>query len=237
MSQKIKFNPVDELTDITVPHPKPASEYLPEWLQKATPFFTKTPEFAVETGKPNVTFKMCMPFTDTFNMGYIQETWTDIWIDQKPDGVYFYFPAGPKIMSERPLMASSMMPSIPGFYENHYTWHPPWLPELPPGYSCIITHPLNRSELPFQVFSGIIESDTFYTSEQQSNIPFILREGFSGMIKKGTPMYQIIPFKREDWVSSANKHDHVRQLTMTQKIRQFAMGGYKKLHWKKKNFS
>lgn len=237
MTQHVKFNPVDDLTEITVPHPKPAAEYIPDWLQNATPFFTKTPQFSVDTGKPNTTFKMCMPFTDSFNMGYIQETWTDIWIEKNENGTYFYFPAGPKIMSERSAMASSMLPQIPGFCTNHYTWHPTWLPELPAGYSSIITHPFNRSDLPFQVFTGVIDSDTFYTSERESNIPFLLRDNFTGLIKKGTPMYQIIPFKRESWKSSANKHDHKRQLSMTQKVRQFAMGGYKKLHWKKKDFT
>jgi hypothetical protein len=32
-------------------------------------------------------------------------------------------------------------------------------------------------------------------------MPFFLREGFSGVIPSGTPYAQIIPFKREDWIS------------------------------------
>ena len=238
MSKIIKFNPVCSLSETTVPAPQPAENYQPEWLKKAKPFFTKAPEFDIETGKPNPTFKMCMPFTDTFSMGYIQETWTDIWIDKEnsPESPYFYFPAGPKIMSERPLQASSLMHHPEEYYPQHYAWHPTWLPELPPGYSCIITQPLNRMDLPFHTFTGIMDSDSFFTSEQQSNIPFLLKKDFSGMIKKGTPMYQIIPFKRDDWESELNKYDGNRQLSMTQKVRQFMWGGYKSLHWKKKKF-
>jgi hypothetical protein len=139
-------------------------------------------------------------------------------------------------MSERSLNASSLIPEAEGFLPQHYTWHPAWMPELPAGYSCLITHPFNRNELPFQIFTGIVDSDTFFTSEQMSNIPFLLKENFSGLIKKGTPMYQIIPFKRESWESKDNKHDPKRQLSMTQKVRQFMWGGYKKLHWKQKEF-
>jgi DNA-binding XRE family transcriptional regulator len=237
LSKKIKFNPVNELTELTVPPPKPAEEYFPEWLKKTTPFFTKKPEFDIETGQPNPTVKMCMPFADTFSFGYIQETWTDIWIDNKnPENPEFYFPSGPKIMTERPLYSSKMIPHSNEYYPQHYTWHPVWMPELPPGYSCIITHPLNRTELPFHTFTGIIESDTFITTVAGSNFPFMLKRNFSGMIKKGTPMYQIIPFKRDVWESSVNEYDERRQISITQKVRQFMWGGYKKLNWKKKVF-
>ena len=234
----IKFNPVCALAESTVPAPLPADNYYPDWLKKTPPFFTKKPEFDIETGSPNPTVKICMPFTDTFSTGYIQESWTDIWIDKdsSPDAPFFYFPAGPKIMSDRPLFAGEMMPRTAGYYPQHYTWHPPWMPELPSGYSCLITHPLNRTELPFYTFTGIIDSDSFYTAENQSNIPFLLNEKFSGMIKKGTPMYQIIPFKRDHWGSELNKYDEDRQRKLTQKVRQFMWGGYKALHWKKKKF-
>ena len=237
-SKTIKFNPVCEISEISVPAPKPAEHYLPDWLKKATPFFTKKPEFDIETGQPNPTLKICMPFTDTFSFGYIQETWTDIWIDKdsNPENPLFYYPAGPKIMSERPQHASSMMPHSDEYYPQHYTWHPAWMPELPPGYSCIITQPLNRTDLPFHTFTGIVESDTFITAESESNFPFLLNRNFSGMIKKGTPMYQIIPFKRDDWESTVNAYDEKRQKSVTQKVRQFMWGGYKALHWKKKKF-
>lgn len=237
MSKKIKFNPVNELAEQSVPPPAPAEEYIPEWFQKMAPFFTKRPEFNVDTGRPNTTVKMCMPFFDSFTMGYIQATWTDIWIEKNNEGTFFYFPAGPKIMSERNIQASSMMPSIDGYYHQHFTWHPAWMPEVPPGYSCLITTPFNQDELPFRIFTGVIDSDTFATSEEMSNIPFLLKENFAGLIKKGTPMYQIIPFKRESWVSEVNSYNIKKQISINQKVRQFMWSGYKKLHWKKKEFN
>lgn len=236
MSQKIKFNPVNDTAEAVVPSPRPASDYLPDWYKKMTPFFTKTPEFNIDNGRPNVTFKKCMPFFDSFTMGYIQETWSDIYIEKKDGETFFYYASGPRVLSERILRPEDPFPRLDGYLPQHHTWHPPWFPELPIGYSCIITHPFNHFNLPFFTFTGVVDADGFTHSEQGSNIPFVLKENFQGLIKKGTPMYQIIPFKRESWTSENNKYDEKRQLTVTQRIQQFMWGGYKKMYWNKKEF-
>lgn len=232
---KVKFNPTEELAELSVSPPKPAIEYLPEWYKNMSPFFTKKPEFDA-TGKPNNTFKFCMPFLDSFSLGYIQELWTDIWFEERDGGLYFYYPAGPIPMNERGEQVAKSTPKVQGFYHSHYTWSPPWMPELPEGYSVIITHPFNRNELPFMTMTGIIDADSFVTSPPNSNIPFLLKEGFTGLLKKGTPLYQMIPFKRDSWESEASKYDRERQIKMTQEVRQHMWNGYKDLHWKQKEF-
>lgn len=236
MPLKIKFNPVNEISELTVPPPKPAMEYLPEWYKKAAPFFTKTPEFSDNSGRPNITFKRCVPFLDSFNMGYIQESWTDIWIEKKDGATVFYYPSGPRIMSERPQRPNDDFPRLDGYLPQHHTWHPPWFPELPAGYSFILTQPFNHFDLPFHTFTGIVDADGFSQSEPGSNMPFVLKENFVGMIKKGTPLYQIIPFKRDSWQSEAGSWDRIKQMKITQIVHQFMWGGYKKLYWKKKEF-
>jgi hypothetical protein len=237
MTKIIKFNPVDHLSEYTVPPPTPASEFIPEWYKKAAPFFTKKPEFDVENGKPNNTFKMCMPFLDSFTTGYIQETWCDIYIEKKEEDTFFYYASGPKVMSERPPRVSNSYPQVDGYLPTHYSWHPPWFPELPFGYSCIITQPFNHDDLPFKTLTGIVDADGFTHSESGSNLPFLLKENFSGMIKKGTPMYQIIPFKRESWQSVVNDFNEKKQLSITQAVKQYMWGGYKTLFWKKKEYN
>ncbi len=236
MKKLIKFNPVNEISELTVPCPKPAAEYLPDWYKKAQPFFTKKPEFDVTTGKPNTTFKMCMPFLDAYTTGYIQESWCDLWIEKQDNQTFFYYASGPKLMSERSAMVGDTFPKVDGFLKSHYTWHPPWFPELPKGYSCIITQPFNRTDAPFQTFTGIVDADGFTQSEDGSNLPFLLKENFTGMIKKGTPMYQIIPFKRESWKSESTSYNLKRQVKVTQAVKQFMWGGYKNLFWNKKEF-
>lgn len=236
MTRTIKFNPVNEFVESGVPHPRPASDYIPEWYKKMGPFFTKDPEFDIESGRPNVTFKKCMPFLDSFTMGYIQETWADIYIEKKDGETFFYYAAGPKIISERAIQNNDTFPKLDEYLPQHYTWHPPWFPELPIGYSCIITQPFNHFNLPYFTFTGIVDADGYTHSEQGSNIPFVLKENFQGMIKKGTPMYQIIPFKRESWQSETAKYDKDKQLNVTYRVQQFMWGGYKKLFWNKKEF-
>lgn len=235
-SKKIIFNPTSSLAKLTVPAPKPAKEYLPDWYVSAPPFFTKKPKFSLETGRPNPTFKMCMPFLDTLTMGYIQETWTDIFIEEKDGEIYFYYPSGPAPMKSREETISDIMPVSSGFYKTQYTWGPPWMPQLPRGYSFILTHPLNRTDLPFQTLTGIVDGDSFTQSEEGSNIPFMIKEGFTGVIKKGTPMYQIIPFKRDNWKSVNAEYDENAQLKIVQGIKQYFWGAYKKLHWSEKKF-
>lgn len=236
MTKKIIFNPCSKIAELSVPPPKPAEHYTPRWFKQIKPFSTPSPKFCSQTASTNQTVKKCMPFSDSFDMGYIQETWEDIWIEKNESETNFYFPSGPQIMSSRGPHGHVGFPEVEEYIPTQFTWHPPWWLELPPGYSCIVTHPLNHDDLPFHTFAGIVDSDTYHIPPQKGNIPFLLKKNFCGMIKKGTPMYQIIPFKRENWESSFNEYDGDRQTTIQMKIRQYFWDGYRKLHWKKKQF-
>jgi hypothetical protein len=169
-------------------------------------------------------------------MGYIQETWQDIWIDTKDGQTTFYHPTHPAIMSSRDMKASENFPPMEGYLPNHFIWLPCWWPELPAGYSCIFTHPFNHDELPFHTFTAVVDCDSFKMCYHGSAMPFVLKENFSGMIKKGTPMYQMIPFKRESWESEINPYDGDKLITLVNKVKQHFWDGYKKLHWTKKDF-
>lgn len=233
MSNEIVFNPTSDLAQLTVTRPKPAEEYLPEWFKRAPAFDTGKPQFNPDTGSPNQTLKLCMPFFDSLSMGYIQETWCDIYFERKNGETFYYYPVGPKIMSNR---HNTTYPHIKGFEPMHYLWHGPYAPELPAGYSVIITHPFNRYDLPFLTLTGIIDADTCTQAHPESNLPFLLRDDFEGMIKKGTPMFQMIPFKRDDWKSSQGIYDNNAQTKTVAMIRQYFWNGYKKLFWKKKQY-
>ena len=65
----------------------------------------------------------------------------------------------------------------------------------PNKYSLLITHPLNRTDLPFLVSSGFVDSDK--TQLSFGKLPFFLKEDFEGIIKAGTPYAQLIPIRRE----------------------------------------
>lgn len=242
--KNIYFNPVSKIAELTVPSPKPSKEYVPDWYKKIPQFYGGKPEFKNEITKTNQTLKMCMPFADTFTSGYIQETWQEIAftldtenLDEFGSPLFnYYTPADPQIMGIRGS-GRDTYPIPEEYYPFELTWHPAWTPELPEGYSVLITHPLNRTDLPFYTLSGIVDSDTFTHSNTISNLPFLLKRDFTGIIKKGTPMYQMIPIKREDWKSIQKTFDADEQIRQVYKLRQYFWGAYKRVHWNKKNYS
>ena len=64
-----------------------------------------------------------------------------------------------------------------------------------------------------------------------------VKSNFEGVVEKGTPLVQIIPFKRDNWQATFNyyedgefeKHDD-------KNFRGTIVGHYIKNHWSKKNF-
>ena len=71
---------------------------------------------------------------------------------------------------------------------------------------------------------------------QQGNVPFFIKSNFEGVIPCGTPMFQIIPFKRENWKSEKDislkdldkKHEFLNLRTMH--------GYYKNKFWNRKSY-
>ena len=127
-------------------------------------------------------------------------------------------------------------PMFNGYVPVELQWNTQWEPVTPKGYSTLYTHPLNQYDLPFMTFSGIIDTDEFNLT---GPLRFILKEGFEGVIKKGTPLYQMIPFKRESLDIPEYDYDYDLLLNQNNKIDSYnyenKSGGYKKLFWKNKN--
>jgi hypothetical protein len=236
-SHVVKFNPISKIAQETVPIPRPTKDAMPEWYKKAPSFHTKNPKIG-EDGKANKALKLCQPFMDAMSSGYVQESWQDIDIQKLilEDGqiqIKYVYREEPEIMSFRNT------PSVPigdEFYPIEFTFHPPWIPELPEGWSMLYITPLNRVDLPFQFLSGVVDNDNFSQSEERSNIPFYIKKSFYGVIPKGTPMVQMIPIKRENWESVANEYDQELQDEAIKTVRQHLWGGYKKHYWVKKSY-
>ena len=231
MKKKISFIPKTEIAQYAVPRPEPAKNYTPSWFKKIPSFEHGKPKMANDESLSTV--KMCMPFSDTFNMGYIQESWSDFIVekDENSDEIFYRWAAEPELAQHR-QKASVLIDD--SFYQTEFSWKSQWAPKLPDGYSCLVTHPLNHLDLPFVTLSGVVDSDKFF-HESAGNHPFYLKKGFTGLIPKGTPLFQIIPFKRDSWESSAEEFtNEIKYLQL--KIRQQFWGAYKKQFWTKKSF-
>lgn len=228
----INFIPASKDVELLVQHPKPAKAFLPEWYKKSPIFDYKKPKFE-NNQIANTELKMCMPFFDATSGGYIQATWTDIHIDSNEDNsVNYRFAEHPEIMSFRNKVSIEINDS---YYDIEFIWKRQWSVKLPKGYSLLITHPHNRLDLPFTTLSGMVDADKFYHTPI-GNIPFFIRKGFTGFIPKGTPMYQIIPVKRESWESKIEQFDEINSFKLNHQMRSKFYGAYREMFWTKKDY-
>lgn len=231
--KKIEFYPASKLAESVVPPPRPASEFIPEWYKDMKVFGGDRPIF--KNGSiSNKTAKSCMPFFDSLASGYIQETWTDIQFSFNSDlGTFeYHYATTPEPVGHR----ENSSIRVSSFFRPHeFTWKTQWVPKLEKGYSMIVTHPLNRLDLPFMNTAGIIDSDVFFHSNP-GNYPFYVYKNFEGIIPKGTPMYQMIPIKRDDWYSVKNIFDEEESLKRSFLSKSTFIGNYKKFFHKKKTY-
>jgi hypothetical protein len=232
--KKITFVPTNEKAQLLVPRPQPAKKYVPEWYKNIPGYNHKTIKID-DHGFPMGNVKNCIPFLDTLISGYIQETWTDIHIGLKGDDINYHFASntGPQPMLHRGSDVS--LPIGDDYYEIEFVWNQVWIPKLPKGYSYLFTHPLNRTDLPFTTVSAIVDSDKLQYSSD-GRVPFYIKKNFSGIIPVGTPMYQMIPFKRDKWKSYFEDFDKDKVAKGIHFLRQRFLGSYREYLWTRKEY-
>jgi hypothetical protein len=194
----IEFKSVDEMAFEIDAKPYPASKAIPDWWKNANSSFQ---HLNIPTSGMS-TFKRCMPILDVLSAGYIIPLHSDIEVVQVNNETKIMWPfPRPVVEKHMPQKVSGIeIPS--GYSDVVFKYMVNWTIKTPPGYSCLVTHPFGYNNLPFHSFSGIVDSDRFHAD---INTPFTLKKNFSGVIPKGTPMMQIIPFKRENWESKVLK--------------------------------
>ena len=228
---RIIFHPSSQEHYFSVPHPKPASQYKAAWWEESPSFYEA--ENLYKDSSNNLTIKHCIPFRDSLFSGYIQESWQDIRFDIQDDTFEYHFPTQPDIISHRD---HSSLPVGNEFYPIEFVVKVPWMPETPPGWSVLITQPFNRPDLPFYSPAGIVDTDHLNRSAGVANFPLYLRKDSSSIVRAGTPLYQIIPFKRDSWVSEIAEYDEKAQKKILMTLHKTFWGGYKKSFWQKKSY-
>jgi hypothetical protein len=66
-----------------------------------------------------------------------------------------------------------------------------------PGYSISVLPPAGHYDLPFLQIPAVIDTDA--KDLTPTPFPVWIKSGFEGIVEKGTPIAQVIPFKRESW--------------------------------------
>jgi hypothetical protein len=204
--------------------PKPASLLVPEWYKQMDSYINKEKK-PIGDGTSAGTIKRCMPVFDAITAGYIITTPTDVFVSQK-DGEPYYEWAS---LSSINFHSVEQAPSHPN--RNGLDIYPKfinfWGIKTPPGYSCLFVQPMHRPA-PFTILPGVVDTDGYINAV---NFPFVLNDkAFEGLIPAGTPMAQVIPFKREDWKMKIGTDKDIKDsINVAQKVRTRFFDSYKSM--------
>jgi hypothetical protein len=236
---QIKFVPSFLGHDGRLSPPEPAVRHIPEWYRSLARFDKSNDDITlgvvnnIGTDGALVSTKMCMPFFDATTAGYHYVLEDDLYVNLNKDGKpVLTWKGDVMLVDTRPIVD---LPVPDNCHPIHYGWRMNWFYETPPGYSVLITHPMNRYDLPFYTQSGIVESDIWGLPVFTA---FFLKRNFIGVIPKGTPIFQMIPFKRDEWEMEVveNEKELGRHEFMAENRRSMLYGYYKKIAWRKKFF-
>jgi hypothetical protein len=218
VSKNIQFKARDKYGFDTQIKPVPSSSVIPEWWKDAPPYERDKDnplgkKALIRGGYSNASFKKCRPMLDAITGGYIVKLWADVQVINENGIPSLRWQTFKPIFLEHGSQTNMM--ERPEGYRHVFKLLNTWIPITPPGYSCLITAPLGYKNLPFLAIPAIIDTDR---SKVDLSPPMYLKEGFEGIVEKNTPMFQIIPFKRDNWKSSFSfyedqEHDKVMDLT------------------------
>lgn len=217
-------------TGANLEQPKPASKLVPDWYKQMESYMygDKKPDGkGVTTG----TIKRCMPVFDAIVAGYIIESPADVWVSLK-DGAQYFEWADYSLIEFHPI---EQAPTHPQRNSHAYAkWMNPWAIKTPKGYSTLFVQPFHR-EAAFSILPGIVDTDQYIAPV---NFPFVVNDpNFEGLIPRGTPIAQVIPFKRESWDMKIGDEKDLQQIkNVRDKLRSKFFDRYKSMFWTKKEY-
>jgi hypothetical protein len=102
------------------------------------------------------------------------------------------------------------------------------------GYSTFFTNPMHQPVTPLKAIDAVVDTDTYFTD---GHLSFLIKKNFKGTIKQGTPMFQVFPFKREDWKMELDKNFSAAKVEEQRgRVRSSFQNGYRLKFWRKKTF-
>ena len=227
---KIIFCATDkDLAKDVWPHPTPAGHFVPEEYKKM-PRFT-------DNSKLQSTVKTCIPFLDAMTCGYIIPFDQD-YLVQYLENDFNVVPANRKEdehQFHQPHQTPASWKQRKDVYGISGKFMNKWLIKTPPGYSCYFMHPVNRGLDRWEIIAGVVDTDSYIS---EINFPYIMKKSSDTefLIKKGTPLVQIFPFKRQNWKMWSGFYKEYEHNVTNNKTWSEFFDRYKKMFWHKKNF-
>jgi hypothetical protein len=225
------------------PEPVPAFKEIPSWFKKILPFYENndTPVDGVQ----RLTVKRCVAFLDMLSSGYIIKAPFDIYIDTTNGQKIFQIPKAMESFAKtgiKPMISAHDIKQVEGYpidkdqyIEHIFRINPIWVAKGSNGVSAIFMQPQHHEVSPLYAVAAVIDIDGY---PSDGLLSFLVKKDFRGYVQKGTPLVQVIPFMRQDFVSEIIKDqkesDKVKEIV--NKVRTVFNSGYRRLMWKKKSY-
>jgi len=214
-----------------LPDPKPAGQALPDWLRDMPS------EVASDLlgDVPLRTLKHCAPMIDALRQGVLIFLPTDVTVAHGrlswdwdppalPDTAITRAPVGLHLPDQA---RGAPIGAAPGQLVLKFINF--WTLQTAPGWSLMVHHPVGYPDLPFTTLSGVVDCDLF--SDGYVHFPALLRAGWEGVIRRGTPVAQITPVQRQtDLTVAEMTPDEIAANTARQEALQSEPGHYRKHH-------
>ncbi len=220
--------------------PLPASKCIPAWF-KDIPH-----DIPLEDGTVKTSVKGCMPFIDAMKFGYVIRAGCDMtlrgWVE---DGVKHWSAnwSIPKYFDPDDLIVPHDERQLEGEPINNsgaiaLKFNANFTIKTPQGYSCLITPLLNNPYLlnkGLHLYSAVVDTDHHPVP---TSLPFSLTNlsGEEIAIDKGTPLAQVMPFKREDWEMEVKEQSQDELLASVQLFYSKFSATYRKLFRQPKRY-
>lgn len=208
-----------------IPAPIRAKTALPEWFRKLPP----VDPAHVSPNNSGITVKRCMPFLDAMAAGWVIGLAATVRMEISDGGgqVDCGWDFDRTLVSNH---ASHQVAGNPRDPMPPCKFHNYWTIRTPPGWSCLFVPPLNRPNGIFEIVAGVVDTDTY---QSEIHFPFFAT-GEDGLhvLERGTPIVQVIPFRREasdldaDIRAESETEGNVRQTIMRKTLA--ADGWYRK---------
>jgi hypothetical protein len=217
----IEFHTQPQLLEV-IPRPQPASHCVPEWYHHMP---CQTPN--------GQTLKRCIPFLEAMTAGYLIPLPADVTIEVTPKRVNVEMKG-----FDRPIVQfhpQDQFPGAPFPQMPVIKFANLWYIKTPPGYSTLVLPPLNRPGSPILPLSAVVETDSYY-----NDIAFpcmcLVPMGQRLFLPAGTPLVQVVPFRRENWSSELKTWDADAAATTHREIKA-NVHLYREQHWEKKSYT
>jgi hypothetical protein len=224
----ITFTNVSGFNDLE--QPQPASKFIPDWYKNMESYIGEDKKPG-GNGETKATIKRCMPVFDAITAGYIILSPADVYVSIK-DGEQYFEWSSLGLVQFHPI---EQAPTHPNKNRHAYPkWINYWAIKTPKGYSTMFVQPMHRESV-FTILPGIVDTDEYYSPV---NFPMVINDPeFEGLIPKGTPIAQVIPFKRDSWSMKFGSEKEIKeQSNTTKKLKTKFFDGYKTMFRQSKEY-